>query len=456
MPGIISDITQNMRIFLKERFDLSEDQAPYGDVVASVAKSTEFKGTNLWILMFSIIVASVGLNMNSTAVIIGAMLISPLLGPIIGIGLSLAIYDFDLVKKSYKNFLIAVGISVATSTTYFFISPISDAQSELLARTSPNIYDVFIAFFGGLAGIIANTRKDKFGTVIPGVAIATALMPPLCTAGYGLATGNLYYFFGAFYLFFINSVFIALAAFLIIRFLRFPVKELVDKTREKRLQYYILAITLATLIPSIYFGYKIVMKSVFERNAYAYISNELQFPNTQIIDKHLEFDGKEPTIKILLFGEYVEEFQIRQAENRLSNYGLSKVQLDVRQGLNNKDIPDINTLRASVLEDFYKSAEDKIKTAEEKIDLLERELTRYKQYESSTTDIQHEIKALDPGIEEMSIMRGLVANLETHETDTIFMVYLNYRPGVTPINRNKLERWTRARLKTDRVRIVYD
>jgi uncharacterized hydrophobic protein (TIGR00271 family) len=445
-----------LRKFLRERFDLSEDQAAHEDIIASIARSTEFKGTNLWILMFSIIVASVGLNMNSPAVIIGAMLISPLLGPIIGIGLAVAIYDFELVKKSYKNFLIAVGISVMASTAYFFISPISDAQSELLARTSPTIYDVFIAFFGGLAGIIANTRKDKFGTVIPGVAIATALMPPLCTAGYGLATGNLYYFFGAFYLFFINSVFIALATFLIVRFLRFPVKNLVDKNREKRVQLYIILITLFTLIPSVYLGYKIVMKSVFERNAYAFIQSELTFPQAQVIDKHLYYDGEQNEIRVLLLGEYIESNIIELAQNKMPNYGLKSTELVIKQGLNNRDLPDINTLRASLLEDFYKSAEDKIKTAEEKIILLETELTKYKKYEASTADIQHEIKALDPGIDEMSIMRGLVANMDTHETDTIFMVYLNYRNGVSPVNKTKLERWARARLKTDKVRIVYD
>ena len=176
------------------------------ETIDYISKNVEFKGANLWILIFAILVASVGLNVNSTAVIIGAMLISPLMGPIMGVGLAAGINDFELLKKSLKNLGIAIAISIITSTIYFSFTPLNDAQSELLARTEPSIWDVLIALFGGLAGIVAGSRKEK-SNAIPGVAIATALMPPLCTAGYGLATGNVYYFFGAFYLFFINSVF---------------------------------------------------------------------------------------------------------------------------------------------------------------------------------------------------------------------------------------------------------
>ena len=174
-------------------------------IVESIRNGVEFKGTNLWILIFAIFIASLGLNVNSTAVIIGAMLIYPLMGPIMGIGLGVGINDFELIKKAFRNLLIATIFSVLTSTLYFLLSPLNEARSELLARTTPTIYDVLIAFFGGMAGIVASSTKLK-GNVIPGVAIATALMPPLCTAGFGLANGNMHYFFGAFYLFFINSV----------------------------------------------------------------------------------------------------------------------------------------------------------------------------------------------------------------------------------------------------------
>lgn len=219
-------------LFFKERFDLHEGKEDELETIDYIRKNVEFKGANLWILIFAIFVASVGLNVNSTAVIIGAMLISPLMGPIMGIGLAAGINDFELLKKSMKNLGIAVVISILTSTIYFSFTPLNDAQSELLARTEPTIWDVLIALFGGLAGIVAGSRKEK-SNAIPGVAIATALMPPLCTAGYGLATANLYYFFGAFYLFFINSVFISLSTYVIVRFMKFPKKEFLDRKREK-------------------------------------------------------------------------------------------------------------------------------------------------------------------------------------------------------------------------------
>jgi len=205
---------QGIFFFLSERFNLHEDKEDESTIIESIRKNVDFRGANLWALIFAIFIASIGLNVNSTAVIIGAMLISPLMGPIMGIGLGIGINDFQLVKKGLKNLLIATVISIITSTLYFWITPLHEAQSELLARTSPSLWDVFVAFIGGLAGIVAGTRKEK-SNVIPGVAIATALMPPLCTAGFGLAIGNLYYFFGAIYLYFINSLFICISTFLI-------------------------------------------------------------------------------------------------------------------------------------------------------------------------------------------------------------------------------------------------
>lgn len=216
-----------------DRFSLHHEKEAYSKVIETIEQGVVFKGTNLWVLIFAIFIASLGLNVNSTAVIIGAMLVSPLMGPIMGMGLAMGINDLALLKKSANNFAFAVSISLITSTFYFYISPLNEAHSEILARTSPTIYDVLIAFFGGLAGILATSSKLK-GNVIPGVAIATALMPPLCTAGYGLASGNLSFFSGALYLFFINTVFIALSTFLTVRFLKFPNKEFINETTKKR------------------------------------------------------------------------------------------------------------------------------------------------------------------------------------------------------------------------------
>ncbi|MCB0540275.1 MAG: TIGR00341 family protein, partial [Bacteroidetes bacterium] len=262
-----------IRLFLRERFTFDDDKDNEFEIVNSIRKSVAFKGTNLWLLIFAILIASVGLNVNSTAVVIGAMLISPLMGPIMGLGLGAGINDLDLVSKSTKNLLVAVIFSIITSALYFFITPIQEAQSELLARTSPTFWDVLIALFGGLAGVIAGSSKDK-GNAIPGVAIATALMPPLCTAGYGLATFNLNYFFGALYLFFINSVMIGASTYVIVQFLRFKKAEYLDAQKAKMVNRVIYLLVALTVIPSIYFGYNIVKQSAFELNANNFIKTE--------------------------------------------------------------------------------------------------------------------------------------------------------------------------------------
>jgi len=257
---------------LLQLINLESDLDSFDNIHNTIETELVFKGTNLWILIFAILVASVGLNMNSTAVIIGAMLISPLMGPINGIGYSIATYDNLLFRKALKNFSFAVLASLVASTTYFAISPISTAHSELLARTSPTIYDVLIAFFGGMAGIVAITSKKK-GNVIPGVAIATALMPPLCTAGYGLATAQFTYFFGAIYLFTINSVFIALSALLISQILKLPIRSTIDESQKKHINQMISLVLALVLIPSIYFGYKLVEKENFMEGASRYVEN---------------------------------------------------------------------------------------------------------------------------------------------------------------------------------------
>lgn len=243
-------------------FDLHKDEDEKEKVLENVISNISFRGANAWILACAIVIASVGLNVNSTAVIIGAMLISPLMGPILGAGFALGTFDFPLLKKSIKNLLIATLISLVVSFLYFLLSPFKDAQSELLARISPNIYDVLIAFFGGLVGVIAITRVNK-GNPIPGVAIATALMPPLCTAGYGLAIGNISFFAGAIYLYIINCVFICLSTFAIVKYLRYPKVHYVDKLREKRIGQSITLLTIILIAPSLYFAYNLLQEKKF-------------------------------------------------------------------------------------------------------------------------------------------------------------------------------------------------
>ena len=296
-------------LYIRDRFDLQEGKEDELETIEYISKNVEFKGANLWILIFAIFVASVGLNVNSTAVIIGAMLISPLMGPIMGIGMAAGINDFELLKRSLRNLGVAVFIAILTSSIYFSFTPLDDAQSELLARTEPTIWDVLIALFGGLAGIIAGSRKEK-SNAIPGVAIATALMPPLCTAGYGLATMNMYYFFGAFYLFFINSVFISLSTYLIVRFMKYPKKEFLDEKKEKRVQTYITIFTILTIVPSVYLAYGIVMRSIWEEQAKTFFQTELIYPRTQVISTELSYNTDPRLIKINLIGDMLADSEI--------------------------------------------------------------------------------------------------------------------------------------------------
>src|SRR5665648_933685 len=248
------------RIF--DRFRLKSERENFKDIIESVKLGVEFKGTNLWILAFAVLIASLGLNINSTAVIIGAMLISPLMGPIMGVAVGLAINDLPLIRKASVNFALAAFIGLTASTIYFLLSPIQDAHSEILLRTQPTVFDVLISLFGGFAGIIAISSKRK-GNVIAGVAISTALMPPLCVAGYGLATWQLSYFYGAMYLYLINSVFISAATFITAYFLKFPVKEYDDPKSERSVKRIVWLIIILTLIPSIYLGHDLVTQNRF-------------------------------------------------------------------------------------------------------------------------------------------------------------------------------------------------
>jgi uncharacterized hydrophobic protein (TIGR00271 family) len=283
---------------LLQNLSLRGDAEAFDTIHNAVEADAVFSGARIWVLISAIILASVGLNMNSTAVIIGAMLISPLMGPINGMGYSIATYDFPLLRKSFWNFTFAVVSSLLASTLYFAISPLSSAHSELLARTSPTIYDVLIALFGGLAGAISLTTKLKVN-VVPGVAIATALMPPLCTAGYGLATGQFAFFFGALYLFAINSVFIGLANVGFAKVMRIPLRSSLDAEKRTRINHMITAVILVTLIPSVYFGYLLVQKEHFIETATTFVRTASLFKGDFLL--RYEIDGDARTI-VMVYG----------------------------------------------------------------------------------------------------------------------------------------------------------
>ena len=283
--------------FFKNLLNLHQGEEKKEKVIEDILSNISFRGANLWVLACAILIASIGLNVNSTAVIIGAMLISPLMGPIVGAGFALATYDFDLLKKTGRSLLIATIVSLLVSFIYFYISPFKDAQSELLARTSPTIYDVLIAFFGGVVGAISLTREEK-GNPIPGVAIATALVPPLCTAGFGLATGNLSYFLGAFYLYSINCFFIGIATFLIIKYLKYTPKNTGNEKLNQRLRYVITSLVILITTPSLYLAYTLFQEKRFHENVAHYITAEFENNGYTIIYKKISYKTSPKTIEL--------------------------------------------------------------------------------------------------------------------------------------------------------------
>lgn len=438
--------------FLKEYLDLRKDKDNELATVESIRKGVEFKGANLWILIFAIFMASLGLNVNSTAVIIGAMLISPLMGPIMGVGLSVGLNDFELMKRSFKSFLITTLFSVTTATVFFLISPVAEGQSELLARTSPTIYDVFIALLGGLAGVTALSTKEK-GNVIPGVAIATALMPPLCTAGYGLATGNLIYFFGAFYLYFINSVFISLATFLGVRVMHFQRKEFVDKNREKKVRKYIVLIAVLTMCPAVYLTVGIIQDTFFEGAANRFINEQLSFENTQVVDKKIHHDGKGREIRIVLIGQEVPEASIAIARGKMKDYKLDDTKLIVLQGMNNAAV-DISSIRAMVMEDFYKNSEERLIEQKQRIVSLENSLERYKAFDELGRTIVPELKVLYPTVKSVSISHAIESVVDSARTDTVTLAVLKFGKRPDAREKEKITEWLKARTKAKRLRLI--
>lgn len=310
--------------------DFKKDQATYDEIHDNILDGVNIHGANFIILMCAIIIASVGLNMNATAVIIGAMLISPLMGPIIAIGYSVGIYNLKLLKKSIVILVIEILISVTTATIYFYLSPISSAGSEILSRTSPNIWDVIIAFAGGIAGIIGMTRK-KSGNILPGVAIATALMPPLCTSGYGLATKNIHIFLGAGYLFFINSFFIALSTLLVVKFMRIPTRNTLSEIKQKKLKKIIIVSTILVTIPSLISAATMVNSFMNNTNLSNFIQKEL--PSEYILSK--EINTKTKTIELVTIGNTLDNTEEAELQEKLKYYNFNGYKLIIQQSTDN-------------------------------------------------------------------------------------------------------------------------
>lgn len=435
---------------VKGYFNALPDKAEEAKTIEQISSGVTFHGANLWVLVFAVFIASLGLNVNSTAVIIGAMLISPLMGPIVGMGLGIGISDLALLKRSIKNYLVATGISVLTATLYFLITPLTEAQSELLARTSPTLYDVLIALCGGAAGILALSTRGS-GNVIPGVAIATALMPPLCTAGYGLAMGEPSFFFGAFYLYFINTVFITLTTFVGVRMLRFKQKQFIDAARMVTVKRYIIGIVVLTMLPAAYMTVQIIRQSVLENNSNRFVRNELAFKGTQIISQ--QFDTKHKTLNIVAVGKIISKEEIAKAEKMLESYNLEDYKLHIIQGLQSDSLLLANQ-QYSYSSGNTQASQQKLIEQVAQLGKVEQQLNAYQQYATLTKEIHTELKAVCPSAKSISISRVTEAKTDTAASQEYVMAVVNCSRALSNPDRQRLQEWLKARTKSDSLRVI--
>lgn len=431
---------------------LRQDAEAFDAVHNAVEADIMFSGARIWALISAIILASVGLNMNSNAVIIGAMLISPLMGPINGMGYSIATYDFPLLRKSFKNFSFAVISSLVASTLYFAITPVASAHSELLARTSPTIYDVLIALFGGLAGAISLTTKLK-GNVVPGVAIATALMPPLCTAGYGLATGHFTFFFGALYLFTINSVFIGLANVGFARVMRIPLRSSLPEEKRTGINRIITAVILVTLIPSVYFGYVLVKKEHFIETATRFVQTVSLFKGDFLL--RYDIDGDSRTISMIYAGEPLTSDDKVELGRRAEKFGLEQVTLKFEQGLViSKDKEFQDKLSQMAETDRQKIEIARLNAA---LQANQRQQDSLRQVKYTGLKLLNELKPLFPQITsclyaEPYLFSDSTGKKPLHRS----YVLLSAAKPISRVDRTKMENWLKARLQNDSLRVVFE
>jgi len=441
---------------LKELFDLHQNKASNAEIIESIKNDVVFTGPNLWILIFAIIICSVGLDINSTAVIIGGMLISPLMGPILGIGLGISRNDIDLIKKAVYNLSIAIVLSIITSTIYFYISPLHKVQSELLSRTSPAFWDVIVAFAGGFAGIIAYTREEK-NNVIPGVAIATALMPPLSTAGFGLATGNFQFFFGALYLFFINSIFIAIGTYIVIRILKIRRKKYLEPQYEKRAKRIVFVLILLIIVPSVFTAIRMVEQNKFESRANEFITKECNNDKTMVISKKISFDNNPKSIELVLYGEIIDSNKIKSLHEHLKTYDLYDVNLQIKQGVErDRNLASTikSDLKSDILNDIYTKSNIVLNVKNDSIKKLKTELTKYEKISSMLLDIGKEAKVNNPDLLEISFADRAIFNIDSNKVDTIPTVITLFKTKQTKDINNKFKKWLLIRLKVDTIDFI--
>lgn len=436
--------------YLIAKFRFPKDEASIRESIASIKAGAHLAGPNLWVLVAAIFVASLGLNTNSTAVIIGAMLISPLMGPIMGFGLGLGTNDLPLVKKSVRNFIVMVMLSVATSTIYFLISPVKEAGSELLGRTSPTIYDVFIAFFGGLAGIIACSCTLRHSNVIPGVAIATALMPPLCTMGYALSMLNWQYAFGAFYLFCINCVFISMATYLVVNLLNYPKVQVKLRSGKKKRHVWITILSILVVAPSIYFTFHIVKKYFYKQNAELFVKNEVQDKDHLIVSSKFDYNQGRSKLELVVVGSIYDSLQMENLQRKLSEYGLKNTKLEIYQG------PDSRKAMQGVFDEInldMKLQNLSIKELYIKMDSIQRGLNGSLLPDSLQVKIAKELYLVDSSLQRLTLQRNFSYNPKQNKSDTMWTVSTVFNNDLSDERKTIITDWLKKRLQPGQVTV---
>ncbi len=450
--GKIKDTLRQVVTYIKELINLSA----HIDTVAAEANiryNIPFRGPNVIILFCAIVIASLGLNVNSIPVIIGAMLISPLMGPIIGFGLSLGINDMELFKKSLKNLGVMVAISLFASTLYFLASPLDmEHPTELLARTNPTIYDVMIAFFGGVAGTIEVARKEK-GTVISGVAIATALMPPLCTVGYGLAQWNWEYILGALYLFCINSLFIALATYIMVKQMKFASIEIDDTKQNKRRKQMIALAIFIVIVPSVISGYSIVMENNFNRSVNRFIAENKSIGKSYVYDSKIDNTKKPAVITLYMAGERLTDTERENIYERAEKYGFLHSQIAFNEDAVNTFVP-IN--QEALVQDIFANNEKQIREREARIQQLEAQIAAYEAAELPAVQLAKELTAQYPTVKHVVFARGKTVDATTAEEKPQIVVILTCEPKkhLTTDELTQIRAWLPIRLGQDNVDVI--
>ena len=437
---------QNFTALIRETLNLN-GHIDTAAAERSIRSNIEFKGPNAWILAVAVIIASVGLNVNSIPVVIGAMLISPLMGPIFGLGLGLGVSDIQLMKSSGKNLLVMVSISLAVAFLYFLITPLSLSNpTELLARTSPTFYDVLIALFGGFAGILEQCRKDK-GTVFSGVAIATALMPPLCTAGYGLACREFSYFIGALYLFIINCTFIMLATYAGVKYFSFRPTEYQDEAIGKRTKRLTSALIIIFIIPSIWSAVLLIQQNNFDVNATTFAEHRSTYGKSILYD--YKIDHKENTTLTLFFtGEALSDRDKEELYSVASEYDIEKEQIQIRD-YSAQDKSDMNAFK-----DIYEKKESIISAKEQEIVLLKNELEKIKNNELEYDKISKEIFSIKSSVHNVSITKGQSFNRDSTSGNAVISIVVDSSDSISISELEELKQWLKIRLDTETIDVT--